>query len=80
MDAIEVRMPSYPALQFVAQHGRSVVFVLAVVTIVGGAAWGFVSGAQLGIVAWLLAGVAVFAIGRVLVELVELITDMLLPK
>jgi hypothetical protein len=80
MDVIEVKMPNYPALRFVAQHGRQLAWVIAALVVVAGAGLSLSSGAPLRAVAWLLAGVVVLAVGRVLVELVELITDMLLPK
>jgi hypothetical protein len=80
MDVIEVKMPNYPALRFVAQHGRQLVWVIAALVVVAGAGLSLSSGTPLRAVAWLLAGVVVLAVGRVLVELVELITDMLLPK
>jgi hypothetical protein len=80
MDTIEVKMPSYPALRFVAQRGRGLVLLLAALIAVAGFGLSLASGMPLRAFAWLLAGVAIFAIGRVLVELVELITDMLLPK
>jgi hypothetical protein len=80
MDPIEIKQPSYPALSIVARHGRPLAMVVAVLIVVAGGGLSLAEGATLRALAWLVAGIAVYAISRVLVELIEVITEMLLPK
>lgn len=80
MEPIEIKQPSYPALLFVAKHGRSLAVIIAVLIVLAGGAESLSDGTPLRALAWLVAGIAVYALGRVLVELIEVITEMLLPK
>lgn len=80
MDQIKVNMPSYPMLRLVASHGRWTMTLVGALLLAGAVLCGFASTPP--VVPWAVgvAAVVVFVVGRILVELVELITDMLLPK
>ncbi|WP_235202744.1 hypothetical protein [Bordetella bronchiseptica] len=72
--------PRYPMLRFVARHGRNLVLAIAIVLLAAGVAMlAQMPSAIPGAIA-IGAAVVVFVVGRALVEMVELITDMLLPK
>lgn len=80
MPDLPLNIPSYPMLRFMTRHGRVLVAVVAVVLLVIGVIMALATGAGMaGLVCIVLGGV-VFVVGRIMVELIELITDMLLPK
>lgn len=80
MPALPLNIPHYPMLRFVARRGRRLVLAVAIVLLAAGVAMLVqMPSAVPGAIA-IVAAVIVFVIGRALVEMVELITDMLLPK
>lgn len=80
MESIEIKQPTYPALAFVAKHGRAMALAAGVLVAVAGGGLSLIQGTPMWAIAWLVAGAAAFAVGRVLVELIEIISEMLLPK
>ncbi len=77
---LPLNIPQYPMLRFIALHGRHLVLAIAVLLLIAGLVMTLrMTVAMPGIMTIVLA-VAVFVVGRALVEMVELITDMLLPK
>ncbi|MBO9354538.1 hypothetical protein GG851_11090 [Bordetella petrii] len=80
MQALPLNIPHYPMLRFVARHGRNLVLAIAIGLLAAGLAmvWQMASAIPGAIV--IAAAVMVFVVGRALVEMVQLITDMLLPK
>ncbi|MEP9356115.1 hypothetical protein ABLE93_21310 [Xanthobacter sp. KR7-65] len=80
MDTLPLNIPHYPMLRFVTRHGRVLVTLAAILLLAAGLVMiqqmtDWVPG-----LACVVLGVIVFVVGRTLVEMVELITDMLLPK
>ena len=73
-------MDAYPLLNFLVQHGRKLALVLGALTFVIGAIASVEQGAWL----WALAGagcaVVIYGFVASFAELVQLVTDMLLPK
>jgi len=80
MQALPLNIPHYPMLRFVARHGRNLVLAIAIGLLAAGLAmvWQMASAIPGAIV--IAAAMMVFVVGRALVEMVQLITDMLLPK
>jgi len=80
MESLPLNIPRYPMLRFIARHGRRLVLAITIVLFI----IGLIMAAQadmrtLGIIVIVLSA-GVMVVGRALVEMVELITDMLLPK
>ncbi|ARP78550.1 hypothetical protein [Bordetella genomosp. 6] len=80
MQALPLNVPHYPMLRFVARHGRNLVLAIAIVLLAAGVAMLVQMPSAIPGAIAIVAAVIVFVIGRALVEMVELITDMLLPK
>jgi len=80
MDSLPLNMPNYPMLRFVAKHGRNLIALVSICLLIAGLfliiSLDWLTGGVISIIL----SVFVFVIGRALVEMVELITDMLLPK
>ena len=80
MEPMPLNIPHYPMLRFIARHGRRLVFAIALALLVVGLIMlPQVDTRLAGVVVIVVSGV-VMVVGRALVEMVELITDMLLPK
>lgn len=80
MQALPLNVPHYPMLRFVARHGRNLVLAIAIALLAAGVAMLVQMPSAIPGAIAIVAAVIVFVIGRALVEMVELITDMLLPK
>lgn len=80
MPALPLNVPHYPMLRFVARRGRRLVLAVAIVLLAAGIAMLVQMPSAVPGAITIVAAVIVFVIGRALVEMVELITDMLLPK
>ncbi|PLC53955.1 hypothetical protein CR155_11030 [Pollutimonas nitritireducens] len=80
METMSLNIPRYPMLRFVARHGRNLMLAVAVMLAVVGLAIGWQAASVIFASAAVILSVVVFVIGRALVEMVELIADMLLPK
>lgn len=80
MPALPLNVPHYPMLRFVARHGRNLVLAIAIALLAAGVAMLVQMPSAIPGAIAIVVAVIVFVIGRALVEMVELITDMLLPK
>lgn len=80
MQALPLNIPHYPMLRFVARHGRNLVLAIAIGLLAVGLAMVWQMAPVIPGAIVVAAAVVVFVVGRALVEMVELITDMLLPK
>lgn len=80
MNDIPSGVPSYPMLALVVRHGNWISAVAAVVIALVALAWSYIPGSVIVAIGGVLVALGIFVLGRTLVELVHLITDMLLPK
>ena len=80
METLPLNVPHYPMLRFIARYGRGLVLAISVLLFLAGVMMAIqTASATPGVIALLLA-VVVYVVGRALVEMVQLISDMLLPK
>lgn len=80
MDALPLNMPKYPMLRFVARHGRNLIALISICLLIVGLFLIINMDLLIGGIITLILSLLFYIIGRALVEMVELITDMLLPK
>ncbi|WP_026639201.1 hypothetical protein [Bordetella petrii] len=80
MQPLPLNIPHYPMLRFVARRGRGLVLIIAAAMLLAGLAMAWQMASVIPGAVVIVAAVVVFVVGRALVEMVELITDMLLPK
>lgn len=73
-------MPSYPLLDFIVRHGRTLAMVLGLATLAAGLAAAWCLGAWPWGLAGVVGGVLVYGFVASYAELVRLVTDMLMPK
>jgi fructose-specific phosphotransferase system IIC component len=73
-------MRKYPAIEFVAMHGRKLALVAGFVFGSIGIASGLMAGAITTIFYGLVAGLTTAMVLRVAVEVVEVVADTLLPR
>jgi len=80
MDALPLNMPKYPMLRFVSRHGRNLIALISICLLIVGLFLIINMDLLIGGIITLILSLMFYIIGRALVEMVELITDMLLPK
>jgi hypothetical protein len=80
LEPLSLNIPRYPMLRGVVRHGGWLSIVAAVVVLAVTLAAAVRSQSVVVGAVGVLASTAVFVIGRLVVELVTLVTDMLLPK
>lgn len=80
MESMNLNIPHYPMLRFVVRHGTWLAYAISICVVIAVIAAGLALGAGPAAGLGVVSGVVVFAVVRTLVELVQLITDMLLPK
>lgn len=73
-------MNTYPAILFVARHGRRVAVAVAALIAVVGLIASYFCENLLGALATLACALAAWAVVRVFAELIEVIVDTLLPR
>ena len=73
-------MESYPLLDFLVRHGKSLAAGLALATLAVGLAAAWCLGAWVWGAAGAVAGIVVYGFVASYAELVRLVTDMLMPK
>ena len=73
-------MKKYPALEWIARHGRMLAPAVAAVFIAAGVYIYVRTGIPESIAAGAMLGIAGFGITRAATELIEVITEMLLPR
>jgi hypothetical protein len=80
MEPMNLNIPSYPMLAFIARHGGWLSLIVSAAVVIGGVFLTVTAGALSYTFAGVVGGAFVFIVARTLVEMVRLITDMLLPK
>lgn len=80
MEALPLNMPKFPMLRFVARHGRNLIALISICLLIVGLFLIINMDLLIGGIITLILSLLSYIIGRALVEMVELITDMLLPK
>jgi hypothetical protein len=73
-------MDQYPTLNFIIAHGRKIAAALAVAAIAAGVLATLMGASWLWIVAGIVVGAVGYGVARSYVELIQLVTDMLMPK
>ena len=80
MKPLNLNIPHYPMLRLVVRHGPWLAYVIGIGVFIAAFVTLPILGAVPTVGLGIAAGVVVFVVARTLVELVQLITDMLLPK
>lgn len=78
-EPLPLNIPHYPMLRFLARHGRNLVMLLAALIVLASLIVTLLVSWLAGIIV-VGSGIIVLVVCRALVEMLELITDMLLPK
>jgi len=73
-------MDQYPTLNFIVTHGSKIAIAVAAVAAAAGLLAAAAGASLLWIVAGLIAAVIGYGVVRSYVELIQLVTDMLMPK
>jgi hypothetical protein len=80
LDVVEIKTPTYSALQFLVRYGNWLVVVTALMPILCGV-WAWLAGmSPIFAIGGLIGAAFLYLIMRSYVELVRVIVDMLLPK